>query len=122
MGRKALAQVVALVLLAQLATLGSAAAAVWRAPLETAGDCRCVHGDAALVCPMHKGHARDTHCSLRSTRPDDAAVLASLFATLGVMPASATLPAPDAALGVNPCAVVSVRSLFPPPDAPPPRG
>jgi hypothetical protein len=113
---------VALMLFVQLGANAAAAASLWRAPLPQAAEaCRCPHGQAALVCPMHKAPAQQARCHLRSSHNDDAAVLGGVLGAIGVLPLVQHLATPAGAATPVRSVASAAASRVQPPDFPPPR-
>jgi hypothetical protein len=108
-------------LLCQSATLALAPASLWPGSADELLECTCGHGEHA-VCPMHhKPAPGSTICLMGRAHDNTTAVLTSLFAGAGPLPAPPAPSAPDA----RPAIVIAedtTRSLRQaPPDPPPPR-
>ena len=87
--RRLLGPIAAAWLSCQLAGVVTTPIVVWMTTRADHVECTCGHGDHA-ICPMHHRPASGTRCALRSTHNTNAAVLSSLFSSVGVLTATTT--------------------------------
>jgi hypothetical protein len=119
--RRAAGRIAVTWLLSHIATLGVATAVLWAGPEAPLLECRCTHGEHAF-CPMHhKPTPGSKLCSMTSATDSEAALLTSLFGTVGLVAsaAPAIAPEPGVALVLDQRLTRTFRPI--PPDPPPPR-
>jgi hypothetical protein len=119
--RPALGAIALVWLSCQVGLFAAAPIVLWAGIADELLECTCTHGDHAM-CPMHHRPAPGSKiCLMRSANSNGSAVLASIFAFVGVVPSPAQAIIPVSGQSVVNTVTTTASRRPTPPDPPPPR-